>query len=360
MYQIFSLFLSRLRCICHSQALYQEKHKQKKHKDKKDKDKKERSERKEKERSEGKHKEDKDRKEKKHRDKKDKKKDKQRSSEEKKSVVSLENQNGGNLGPDSKPINGIQDYKILVELGKRVRNDGGATDSQIVRPKGTLTEQRKANFPGKVEENGDGMLAEAYDDIKDKREHSRMGNGQSLKLDARGLGNGLVGNFSGENQIKVEVGSCQVDKVEKRKERKEKNKHGNSVGKKDGHKNEDRDKNKKAEDKKRKKEKKKEKVKDSSKEKIKPGASDGNSLDFRDNNPSDILKESPDRQGKLPEHKEPVLNGFLHGEFFSLLSIVNCHGKKVVFVFTMRGRNRSSTPAYFPWGAHGDVYLCCG
>ncbi|KAL0459939.1 UNVERIFIED_CONTAM: hypothetical protein Slati_0621100 [Sesamum latifolium] len=98
--------------------IVKEKHKEKKHKDKKDKDKKERSERKEKERSEGKHKEDKDRKEKKHRDKKDKKKDKQKSSEEKKSVGSLEIQNGEKLGPDGKPINGIQDHKILVELGK--------------------------------------------------------------------------------------------------------------------------------------------------------------------------------------------------------------------------------------------------
>ncbi|KAK4440505.1 hypothetical protein Salat_0385400 [Sesamum alatum] len=297
--------------------IVKEKHKEKKHKDKKDKDKKERKERKEKERSEGKHKEDKDRKEKKHRDKKDKKKDKQKSSEDKKSVGSLEIQNGEKLGPDSKPINGIQDHKILVELGKRVRNDGGATDSQMVQ-KITLTGQRKANLPGKVEENGDGMSTEAYDDIKDKREHSRMDNGQSLKLDARGLGNGLVGNISGENQIKVKVGSCQVDKVEKRKDGKEKNKHGSAVGKEDGHKNEGRDKKRKSEDKKRKKEKKrerekeKEKVKES-KEKIKLGVSDGSSLDLRDKKPSGILNESPVSHVELAVQKEPVLNGFIHG-----------------------------------------------
>ncbi|KAL0417495.1 UNVERIFIED_CONTAM: hypothetical protein Sradi_1163000 [Sesamum radiatum] len=251
--------------------IIKEKHKEKKHKDKKDKDKKERSERKEKERSEGKHKEDKDRKEKKHRDKKDKKKDKQKSSEEKKSVGSLEIQNGEKLGPDSEPINGVQDHKILVELGKRVRNEGGATDNQMVQ-KITLTGQRKANLPGKVEENGDGMSAEANDDIKDKREHSRMDNGQSLKLDARGLGNGLAGNISGENQIKVKVGSSQVDTVEKKKDGKEKNKHGNSVG-----------------------------------------ASDGSSLDLRDKKPSGVLKESPVSHGELAEQKEPVLNGFIHG-----------------------------------------------
>ncbi|KAI3450823.1 hypothetical protein Pfo_007488 [Paulownia fortunei] len=331
--------------------IIKEKSKQKKHKDKKDKDKKERSERKEKERSEGKHKEDKDRKQKKHRDKKDKKKDERRSSEEKKIIGSLENQNGEKLGPDSKPSDGIQDYRVLVELGKRVRSDGGATDNQMVQ-KITLMEQRKANLPGKVQENSDGKLAEArvrndggatdnqmvrkitlmeqrkampgkvqensdgklaeaHNDITVKREHSRMGNGQSLKVDAIGLGNGLAGNFSRENQIKVEGGSCQVDKVEKRKKEKEKNEH-RSVGEGDGRKNEDRNKNRKAEDKKRKKEKKKEKVKEKSKEKIKQRASDGNFLDFRDNNPSDLLKESRDSQGKLPKHKEPVFNGFLH------------------------------------------------
>lgn len=292
--------------------IVEEKHKEKKHKDKKDKDKKERSERKEKERSEGKHKEDKDRKEKKHRDKKEKKKDKQKSSEEKKSVGSLEIQNGEKLGPDTKPINGVQDHKILVELGKRVRNEGGATDNQMVQ-KITLTGQRKANLPWKMEENGDGMSAEANDDIKDKREHSRMDNGQSLKLDARGLGNGLVGNISGENQIKVKVGSCQVDTVEKKKDGKEKNKHSNSVGKEDGHKNEDRDKNRKSKDKKRKKEKKKEKekVKDMGKGTTKLGH--GSSLDLQEKKPSGVLKERPVSHGELAEQKEPVLNGFIHG-----------------------------------------------
>ncbi|KAL0459938.1 UNVERIFIED_CONTAM: hypothetical protein Slati_0621000 [Sesamum latifolium] len=179
----------------------------------------------------------------------------------------------------------------------------------------TLTGQRKANLPGNVEENGDGMSAEANDDIKDKRKHSRTDNGQSLKLDARGLGNGLVRNISGENQIKVKVGSSQVDTVEKKKDGKHKNKHGNSVGKEDGHKNEDRDKNRKSEDKKRKKEKKKEKekVKDMSKGMTKLGASDGSSPDLRDKKPSGILKESPVSHVELAEQKESVLNGFIHG-----------------------------------------------
>ncbi|KAL0403850.1 UNVERIFIED_CONTAM: hypothetical protein Sradi_2025800 [Sesamum radiatum] len=159
------------------------------------------------------------------------------------------------------------------------------------------------------------MLAEANDDIKDKRKHSRTDNGQSLKLDARGLGNGLVGNISGENQIKVKVGSSQVDTVEKKKDGKQKNKHRNSVGKEDGHKNEDRDKNRKSEDKKRKKEKKKEKekVKDVGKGTTKLGASDGCSPDLRDKKPSGVLKESPVSHGELAEQKEPVLNGFIHG-----------------------------------------------
>ncbi|KAL0369431.1 UNVERIFIED_CONTAM: hypothetical protein Sangu_0261200 [Sesamum angustifolium] len=142
-----------------------------------------------------------------------------------------------------------------------------------------------------------------------------MDNGQSRKFDARGLGNGLVGNISGENQIKVKVGSSQVDTVEKKKDGKEKNKHGNSVGKEDGLKNEDRDKNRKSEHKKRKKEKKKEKekVKDMGKGTTKLGASDGSSLDLRDKKPSGVLKESPVSYGELAEQKEPVLNGFIHG-----------------------------------------------
>ncbi|KAK6141853.1 hypothetical protein DH2020_024399 [Rehmannia glutinosa] len=272
----------------------------KKHKDKKDKDKKETSERKDKERTEGKHKEDKDRKKKKHRDKKDKKKDKHKSSEEKKTLGPLENQNGEKLGPDNKSgDDGVQDYKILVEMGKRVRNDDGATNNHTVQ-KITLVEQRKANLP--MEENSDGILDKAHNNIKENREQNRMVNGQSLRVDSNGLENGWVANFSGEKQIKVE----------KKKEGKEKNELRKIVCEGDGLKNENRDKKKK-EDKKRKKEEKKEKVKERSKKKIKQIGSDGNFLDFCDKNASDLLKDSWDSQGKLPKLKEPpVSNGFLH------------------------------------------------
>ncbi|KAK6163722.1 hypothetical protein DH2020_000586 [Rehmannia glutinosa] len=277
------------------QTLYQ-----KKHKDKKDKDKKETSERKDKERTEGKQKEDKDRKKKKHRDKKDKKKDKHKSSEEKKTLGPLENQNGEKLGPDNKSGgDGVQDYKILVEMGKRVRNDDGATNNHTVQ-KITLVEQRKANLP--MEENSDGILDKAHNNIKENREQNRMVNGQSLRVDSNGLENGWVANFSGEKQIKVE----------KKKEGKEKNELRKIVCEGDGLKNENRDKKKK-EDKKRKKEEKKEKVKERSKKKIKQIGSDGNFLDFCDKNASDLLKDSWDSQGKLPKLKEPpVSNGFLH------------------------------------------------
>ncbi|KAL3850431.1 hypothetical protein ACJIZ3_012313 [Penstemon smallii] len=177
--------------------IIEEKHKKKKHKEKKGKDKKEKKERKEKERSEGEHKEDKERKKKKHRDKKDKRKDKRKSLTEKDIVGSLENQNGEKLGPNTKSSDGIQDHRILIELEKRVRNDDEATGSQMLH-KISFAEQRMANLLGKVEENCGGMLA----------------NGQSLKFQSRGFGNGSVGNFNRENQHKVENDSCQVEKVE--------------------------------------------------------------------------------------------------------------------------------------------------
>ncbi|KAG8387257.1 hypothetical protein BUALT_Bualt02G0002600 [Buddleja alternifolia] len=261
-----------------------EKHKQKKNKDKKDKDKKERSERKDKEKSEGKHKDDKERKQKKHRDKKDKKKDKHKSSDEKKIVEgSLDNQNGD---------------KILAELGKRVRNDDGAMDNQMVQ-KNTLVEQRNVNLPGKSEENS----------------HIMLPNGENHKFGEKGLENGFVGNVSRENQNKVEGSSsaCQLEKVkvERKKEGKEKSKDRTSDGKGDGKKNEDRDKNNKTEEKKRKKEKKKEKEKkERSKEEIKQRGSGDSFLDCRE--PPDLLKDRRDSQGNLPKLKEPQLNGFLH------------------------------------------------
>ncbi|KAL3633287.1 hypothetical protein CASFOL_022814 [Castilleja foliolosa] len=361
------------------------KDKDKRHKDKKAKDKKERSERKDKERAEGKHNEDKDRKQKKHRDKKDKKRDRQKSSEAiqvsgpsenqngkkpgpdekpgdwangfrisagigkrvrnndgptynkkakhgsseekeilrpyiekpgpdnskpgngnngyRKSVEMAENQNAEKPGPDKKPGNGANCFRISVETGKRVGNDDWATDKKtenhIVGP----SENQNGKKPGPDNKldagaHNDRILVEMgkrvrYDNgAKYNNYHDSMSNGHSLGVDAI-----CSGNSSGEKRIMVENGSYQANKVEKKKEGREKKKN--------------RDKSKK-EDKKRKKEEKKDKVKEKSKEKVKQRASDVNLLECCASKPEDLLKESWDKQGKLPKLLEPVLNGVIH------------------------------------------------
>ncbi|KAL8058010.1 hypothetical protein ABFX02_04G221200 [Erythranthe guttata] len=238
-----------------------EKHKPKKHKEKKDKDKKERSEKKEKkDRSEGKHKD----------DRKQKKKDKQEKKTEK------------CVADDSKSTDGMQDYRILVELGKRVRNDDGAT-----------TDNRTLGKIAVVEQKHELITA----------------NGHTPKVEANGSINGFHGKFCG-------------DGIEKRNELKEKKENGNSVG--EG-KNEDRD--KKREEKKRKKERKKEKkmekekkqtkVKESSKENVKQTENNGNALyNNNNNNPSDHLKESLDGWGNIPKQEKRAMNGVLHDNGF--------------------------------------------
>ncbi|KAL7154282.1 hypothetical protein ABFS83_04G224000 [Erythranthe nasuta] len=235
-----------------------EKHKPKKHKEKKDKDKKERSEKKEKkDRSEGKHKD----------DRKQKKKDKH----ERKTEMCVPN--------DSKSADGMQDYRILVELGKRVRNDDGATTDNRTLGKIAVVEQK----------------------------HELMANGHTPKVEANGSRNGFHGKFCG-------------DGIEKRNELKEK--------KENGIKNEDRD--KKREEKKRKKERKKEKkmekekkqtkVKESSKENVKQTENNGNALynnnNNNNNNPSDHLKESLDGRVNIPKQEKRAMNGFLHDNGF--------------------------------------------
>ncbi|KAL6511101.1 hypothetical protein OROGR_022225 [Orobanche gracilis] len=196
--------------------------------------------------------------------KKDKKKHK--SSEAKKILVPSGNQNGEKLGRDNEPGEGACNYKMLSEMGNRVRNDNAAKDNS----------------------------------------HAIMANGQSIRTEAKCSGNNWVGNFSGEKRIKVENSLRQANMVEKRKESKDR--YGDELE------NENRDKNEK-EDKKRKKEEKKEKAREGSKEKIIQRASNGNFLDFcASNKPEGLIKETWDRQGKLSEVKEPILNGFLHDD----------------------------------------------
>lgn len=295
-------------------STFQEKEKPKKHKDKKEKkerserkekergedkhkedkekkEKKEKSERKDKERGEDKHKEDKKRKREKHREKNDKKKDKQGSSGENRSAGSLENQNGQKLVLDSKPTDGVEEKRTIVELGNRVKSDG-ATSIQMVQ-KIPIVEKEKAIFLGKVQvqETGNGILA-----INDKRERSSMAN------ESRSLGSGR--NSYGENQIKVDEGKARIG-------------YRNIVGEGDGSKNEDQNKNTKSEEKKGKEEKKR-KLMEFRKDRVKHETANGNFLDFHCK-PGDCLKENYGSHGKLPELKE--MNGFLHGEFFPFLGV---------------------------------------
>lgn len=208
----------------------------------------------------------------------------------------MENQNGQKLVLDSKPTDGIEEKRTVVELGNRIKSDG-ATSIQMVQ-KINIVEKEKANFLGRVQENGSGMLA-----VNGKRDRSFMANGQNLQVDSRNLGNGR--NPYGENQIKVDEG-------------KSRNGYKNIVGEGDGSKNEDQNKITKSEDKKGKKEKQKE-LTEFRKETVKQETSNGNFLDFHSNIPRDLLKEINDSQGKLPKLKE--LNGFLHGEFFPFLGV---------------------------------------
>lgn len=208
----------------------------------------------------------------------------------------MENQNGQKLVLESKPTDGIEEKRTVVELGNRIKSDG-ATSIQMVQ-KITIVEKEKANFFGRVQENGNGMLA-----VNGKRDRSFMANGQNLQVDLRSLGNGR--DSYGENQIKVDEG-------------KSRNGYKNIVGEGDGSKNEDQNITK-SEDKKGKKEKKKE-LTEFRKETAKQETSNGNFLDFHSNIPRDLLKENNDSQGKLPKLKE--LNGFLRGEFFPFLGVV--------------------------------------
>ncbi|KAL6506527.1 hypothetical protein OROGR_024708 [Orobanche gracilis] len=254
---------------------------------------------------------------------KDGKKEKHESSEEKKIARPSEKQDQEKPGPSNEPGDVAHGCKMSSEMGKRVRNDDEVACKKD-KKKHKSSEAKKnlgpsgnqnGEKPGLDNEPGDGpcnskMLSEMGNRVRDDNgakdnSHAIMANGQS-RTEAKCLGNNWVGNFPGEKQIKVENSFRQANMVEKRKESKERYR--------DEFENENRDKNEE-EDKRRKKEEKKEKVREGSKEKIIQRGSNGNIVDFVANNTSEgLVKETWDRQGKLSELKEPVLNGFLHGE----------------------------------------------
>ncbi|KAG6414683.1 hypothetical protein SASPL_122056 [Salvia splendens] len=123
-----------------------------------------------------------------------------------------------------------------------------------------------------------------------------------------------------ENGGKMAVKTPDIDESGRRvEEGKERNGRGYMIGTGGGDpsKNAFQNKNTKAEDKPGKKEKKRE-LTGFRKNEIKQETSNGNSLDFQSNIPSDLLKENNDCHGKLPKQE---LNGFLHANvFYALLA----------------------------------------
>ncbi|XP_041990680.1 putative uncharacterized protein DDB_G0290989 [Salvia splendens] len=116
-----------------------------------------------------------------------------------------------------------------------------------------------------------------------------------------------------ENGGEMAVKTPDTDESRRRvEEGKERNGHGYMIGTGGGDpsKNAFQNKNTKAGDKTGKKEKKRE-LTGSRKNEIKQETSNGNSVDFQSNIPSDLLKENNDCHGKLPKQE---LNGFLHAK----------------------------------------------
>ncbi|XP_059660084.1 uncharacterized protein LOC132306635 isoform X2 [Cornus florida] len=268
--------------------LTKEKPKEKKRKDKKDKEKSERKEKKDKGSSEEKQKERKDRKEK-HKDRKDKDRDKEkkRTSDEKK-----------------------------IELGKRIRDEGGARENEMVQ-KSAATEQRKAELPRKVVENHIGNSAEGKE--KYKRQDDKRANGQTDKVEARGMESAAVQNCTKMDQERVEGVVIPVDNdAKKQREGKKRNKDKDNDSRGDRNKDKERGKKKKSKNKDRDKErekKEKAKEKESNKENPESRESCKDSLDIHNIKPSYLLKEnkkSSTSDGNLGKRKEQAMNGFLH------------------------------------------------
>ncbi|KAH7576392.1 hypothetical protein JRO89_XS01G0052100 [Xanthoceras sorbifolium] len=175
--------------------LTKEKHKEKKHKkDKKDKEKREGKEKrdKDKERSKEKHRDKNDQKEK-LKDKKcrDKDKEKNCTSDAKKIEGQPECYNGEKLGSNCLQNKEIKASKFVQDLARRIKDEGGATGSQIAQ-KIIVTDQRGGKLPGRlVECSTDSQLEE-----KEKAKNKKV-NGQRNYVEARGLPNAIVQGFSG-------------------------------------------------------------------------------------------------------------------------------------------------------------------
>ncbi|KAA8550574.1 hypothetical protein F0562_002258 [Nyssa sinensis] len=333
--------------------LTKDKLKEKRHKkDKEDKKKREGKEKKDEERNKEKHKEKKEKKDRKekHKDKdKDRDKEKRRTSDEKKIVGPPECHNGKKLDPNCPRSDETKDSKFLLELGKRIRDEGGARENRMVQgicatdkrraeplrkavennignfAEGKKTEddrkgicasdQRRAEPPRKVVENNIGNFAEGK-----KTEDDNKANGQKNRVEAKDIENLVVQDFTGLDQKRVGVARPVVKDVEKQMDRKEKNKKKDSDNRGDRHKDRDQEKKSKSKDKDRdKKKEKKEKAKENEPNKEQPKLKESKKdiLDIRNAETSCLLNESNKSSasnGSLGKRKEHERNGFLDNE----------------------------------------------
>ncbi|KAL3531075.1 hypothetical protein ACH5RR_010397 [Cinchona calisaya] len=294
--------------------LIKENHKDKKQKKDKEKEKKERRD-KDKERSSEKNREKKERKHK-HRDKKDKNRDKEekKASEDKKIVAFSDHQNRENLGKAGTKVG--ENSRFLLELGKKVKNDDGANEMQIIERISATDISPK--LPGEALEHNLGIFTEGIQKFVGKREENRIPDEQSVRVNAIGLANGFVSILPAKDK-KFVGGIYQEGKVmEKQKERKDTNKQNNSDVRGDKQKDGDREKKSKSKDKRRKKEKKeKEKAKEEKVDLSSPILSklreSGNNTVYNKNDRGSYLKDSKANNGTLSKRKEPEMDGFLNG-----------------------------------------------
>lgn len=303
--------------MCH--FFPQENHKDKKQKkDKKDKEKKERRD-KDKEKSSEKQREKKEKKHK-HRDKKEKNRDKEekKSSEERRIIGLADHQKSEQPGQTGVQFGENQSSRLLLDLGKKVRNDNGAKEMQVVER--ILVTDLSVQSSGKVLEHNDGILAERVQKFKDQREENRIPNGHYVNLNAVGLANGFVSNSPAKDQKNLEGGSLQKVKfTEKQKERKDTNKPKDD-GRGDKYKDVDREKKSKSKDKKRKREKEKEKTNElSSPIPSKLRESGNNAVDCSNDRGLNLSKESILSHGNLNKRKDADTVGVLNGESFCML-----------------------------------------
>ncbi|KAK4846398.1 hypothetical protein QYF36_016803 [Acer negundo] len=309
--------------------LTKENHKEKKHKkDKRDKEKKEGKEKKDrdKERSKEKNRDKNVRKEK-HKDKKDRDRDKDKDKEKnctsdaKKFEGQPECYNGEKLGSNCLQNKEIKDSKFMQDLASRIKDEGGATGSQIGQ-KIIVTNQRGGKLPGRLVEHSIDSRLEEKEKAKDKKV-----NGQRNHVEARGLQNAIVQGFSGTDKKVFQgiVKPVENNDIWKLVE-KEKINHKERDSKVDKYKDKDREKKSRSKDKDREKERKEEEktkeITESNKDLLKlddnsPKLKESGKDFFNSGNikPPDIIKTSSNSSAgdrSLGKRKELEINGILH------------------------------------------------